>query len=77
VPVWAVLFGHDWGFLFGLAAFGLSVVSYFPTLRRYGQSRWWALALPAIAVFYMAATIVSALRHWRGEGAVWKSRAYP
>jgi len=77
VPVWAVLFGHGWGFWFGLAAFGLSVLSYFPTLLRYGQSRWWALALPAIAIFYMAATIGSALRHWRGAGAVWKRRAYP
>jgi len=46
-------------------------------LLRYGQSRWWALALPGIALFYMAATVDSALRHWRGAGAVWKRRAYP
>jgi hopene-associated glycosyltransferase HpnB len=77
VPVWAVVFGHGWGFAFGLVAFGLSVVSFMPTLRRYGRSRWWALGLPAIALFYMAAAMDSALRHWRGAGPVWKSRAYP
>jgi hypothetical protein len=77
VPVWAVLVGHGWGFFSGLAAYALSVVSFSPTLRRYGRSRWWALALPVIALFYMAATVDSAMRHWRGLGAVWKSRAYP
>jgi hypothetical protein len=34
------------------------------------------LALPAIAGFYMAATIGSAVDHWRGRGARWKDRAY-
>ncbi len=77
VPVWGVVFGRGWGFWFGLVAFGLSVVSYMPTLVRYGRNRWWALGLPVIALFYMAATVDSALRHWRGAGAVWKSRAYP
>jgi hypothetical protein len=45
-------------------------------LARYGRSRLWALALPLIALFYMAATCGSALDHWRGRGARWKSRAY-
>jgi len=36
----------------------------------------WALALPLIALFYMAATCGSALDYWRGRGARWKSRAY-
>jgi len=76
VPAWAVLFGHGWGFMFGLAAYALSVVSYLPTLKRYGQARWWALGLPVIALFYMAATLDSAVNYWRGTGAVWKSRAY-
>jgi hypothetical protein len=34
------------------------------------------LALPAIASFYMAATVGSAVRHWRGSGARWKDRDY-
>ena len=56
--------------------FGLAVLSYLPTLQRYGQSDYFALALPLIALFYMAATIASAVNYWRGTGAQWKSRAY-
>ena len=35
-----------------------------------------AVALPAVAAFYMAATLGAALDHHRGRGVVWKSRAY-
>jgi hopene-associated glycosyltransferase HpnB len=76
VPVWEIVFGHGWRFLCGLAAFALAVISYMPTLARYGRNRAWALALPAIALFYMAATLGSALNYWRGTGATWKARAY-
>ena len=38
--------------------------------------RAYAIALPAIALFYMAATIGSACNHWLGRGAKWKRRAY-
>jgi hopene-associated glycosyltransferase HpnB len=76
VPAAAILFMRGWQFAFGLVAFGLSMISYMPTLRRYGRNRLWALALPLIALFYMAATVGSALNYWRGQGARWKSRAY-
>ena len=33
------------------------------------------LALPAIAVFYAAATVGSAVNYWRGKGGQWKGRA--
>ena len=71
-----VIHGHGWHFLAGLAASVLAIVSYFPTLKRYNQPQLFALALPFIAVFYMAATITSAVNYWRGTGAKWKSRAY-
>jgi hopene-associated glycosyltransferase HpnB len=76
VPVAVILFGRGWQIGVALAAFALSAASYLPTLRRYGQSGLWALALPLIALFYMAATLGSALDYWRGRGARWKSRAY-
>jgi hopene-associated glycosyltransferase HpnB len=76
VPAAAVLLGHGWQFAWGLMAFGLSVLSYLPTLARYRRSPLWAFALPLIALFYMAATLGSALDYWRGRGARWKSRAY-
>jgi len=75
-PVGAVVFGHGWARGAGAGACALGAASYLPTLRRYGQSGFWSLALPAIALFYMAATVGSALDHWRGAGARWKSRAY-
>jgi hopene-associated glycosyltransferase HpnB len=76
VPVWEVIFGHGWPFVFGLAAFALSAASFMPTLARYRRNRAWALALPLIALFYMAATLGAAVDYWRGAGSSWKSRAY-
>lgn len=74
----AILFSgpFTWRFYAGLATFGLAILSYRPTLLRYNQPLYLALALPGIAVFYMAATIASAVQYWRGTGAKWKSRAY-
>lgn len=76
VPPWEMLFGRGWRAGAGLGAFSLAAASYMPTLTRYGRSRLWALCLPLIAAFYMAATLASALSHWFGSGAQWKSRAY-
>jgi hopene-associated glycosyltransferase HpnB len=76
VPAAAILFMRGWPLACGLAAFGLSLISYMPTLARYGRNRLWALALPLIALFYMAATVGSAVNYWRGQGARWKSREY-
>jgi hopene-associated glycosyltransferase HpnB len=76
VAPYEVLFGHGWRFIAGLAAYGLAVVSYLPTLARYRQPKILALALPLIALFYMAATLGSAWNYWRGTGAKWKSRDY-
>jgi hopene-associated glycosyltransferase HpnB len=76
VPPWEILFGRGWSFACGLAAFLLAVLSYVPTLRRYGRNPLWSLTLPLIALFYMAATVGSALNHWFGGGSRWKSRSY-
>jgi hopene-associated glycosyltransferase HpnB len=76
VPVLAMLFGHGWQSAAGLGAYALSAASYLPTLARYERSGFWALALPLVALFYMAATVGSAVDYWRGRGARWKSRAY-
>jgi hopene-associated glycosyltransferase HpnB len=75
-PVAALLAGNGWAAAAGLVACVLAALSYLPTLKRYGQSGLWAAALPAIALFYMAATLGSALNYWFGRGASWKNRAY-
>jgi hopene-associated glycosyltransferase HpnB len=72
----ALIFGHGFAFAAGLIASVLAVLSYLPTLERYRQPKVFALALPFIALFYMAATISSAANHWRGTGASWKRRDY-
>jgi hopene-associated glycosyltransferase HpnB len=75
-PISAIFLGSGWQRGCGLAAFALAASSYLPTLARYERSRLWALLLPVIAVFYMAATVGSALDYWLGRGARWKNRAY-
>lgn len=75
-PPLALIFGHGATALFGLLGCLIAIVTYQPTLRRYGRGWYWGLALPLIALVYMEATIASAVRHWRGGGAAWKSRDY-
>ena len=58
----------------GLAAWILMAIAYAPALRFYGRSIAWAPLLPLIALFYVAATIESALSYWTGHGGMWKDR---
>jgi hopene-associated glycosyltransferase HpnB len=48
--------------------------AYAPMLRYYGRSPYWAPALPLVALFYVGATLASAVRYWRGKGGQWKAR---
>ena len=75
-PPLLAVFGHGLARWAGLAAWAGSAASYLPTLRRFRQSPAWALGLPLVAAFYMAATLGSAVDHHRGRGVVWKRRAY-
>jgi hopene-associated glycosyltransferase HpnB len=47
------------------------------TLWRYRRSPAWGLSLPMIALFYLMATIGSAVRFYQGRGGQWKNRNYP
>ncbi len=51
--------------------------TFLPALARARLSYFWVLALPLIALFYVAATIGAAIDHYRGRGVMWKNRAYP
>nr|WP_295740627.1 glycosyltransferase [uncultured Acidocella sp.] len=75
-PFAALCTGFGWRAALGLAIWAIAALTYFPTLDRYKVHRAYAIALPAIALFYMAATIGSACNHWLGRGAKWKRRAY-
>ncbi|MGC2198276.1 MAG: glycosyltransferase [Terriglobales bacterium] len=58
----------------GLGAWILMTIAFWPTLRFYGRSPLWGLLLPLIALFYLGATLHSAVRYWEGRGGLWKGR---
>jgi len=60
----------------GLAAMAWLVMSitYFPALRYYHRRWFTAPLLPLAAVFYLAATVHSAIAYWLGSGGLWKGR---
>jgi hopene-associated glycosyltransferase HpnB len=72
-PVLAVA-GSGLAQAFAAATFALMIISYQPILRFYRRSPLWGLALPAIALAYMAFTLDSAYQHVRGRGGLWKGR---
>jgi hopene-associated glycosyltransferase HpnB len=76
VPPVAALFGHGLARGCGLLAWIILAASYRPTLRRFGRSFLWSPFLPLVAIFYLAATIGSAVNHYTGHGVAWKGRAY-
>jgi hopene-associated glycosyltransferase HpnB len=76
-PPMLALMSQGWPRVLGLAAWLLMAAGFQPTLRRYRRSPLWGLALPVIALFYLAATVASALRYAAGCGGGWKNRVYP
>jgi hopene-associated glycosyltransferase HpnB len=62
------------GSWWGAAAWALMSILYVPALRFYGVSVLWAPLLPLVALFYLGATVHSAVMHWRGRGGLWKGR---
>jgi len=75
LPPLLLLSGRAVPMALGGAAWILMAVAYAPMLRFYRRSVLWGLWLPAIALFYAAATIRSALQYRRGRGGQWKGRA--
>jgi hopene-associated glycosyltransferase HpnB len=57
----------------GLAWLAMSI-AFLPTLRSYSVPPLLAVLLPLIALFYIAATVASAVQFWRGRGGSWKGR---
>ncbi len=71
----ALLFsGVRMAIVLGALAWAMMTVSYVPMVRCYGGNLIWAVTLPAAAVFYMGATLTSAVKYWCGRGGEWKGR---
>jgi hopene-associated glycosyltransferase HpnB len=73
-PPLLVVFATGPARLVGLVSWLAMALAYVPTLRFYRCSPLWAIVLPAIALFYLAATLESARRTWQGRGGEWKGR---
>ena len=73
-PLFAVL-GHGPARWAGAAAWALMALAFQPTLRLYGRSPLWGLALPLIGALYSGFTVQSAVDVWRGRGGRWKGRS--
>jgi hopene-associated glycosyltransferase HpnB len=71
-PIVAIVIGpYGWPAWLAWAAM---CCAYAPMLRYYGRSPLWAPFLPLVALFYVGATVGSAVRYWRGKGGQWKAR---
>ena len=58
----------------GAAAWAAMTITYSTMVRYYRLNSAWALTLPLAALFYLGATIHSALNYWTGRGGHWKGR---
>ncbi|MFP4296829.1 MAG: glycosyltransferase [Spirulinaceae cyanobacterium] len=80
VPIVAMIGGiwtGNWLVLgLGMGTWLLMSGAYLPTIRFYDCWPGFALTLPAIALFYTAMTLDSALRYYQGRGGMWKGRSY-
>jgi hypothetical protein len=74
LPLFLLLTGKLTPVMIGVLVWLLISMAYFPTVQFYKLSVPWSLSLPLAACFYMAVTVHSALRYWRGQGGVWKER---
>jgi hopene-associated glycosyltransferase HpnB len=58
----------------GAAAWAAMTITYSTMVRYYRLNPAWALTLPLAALFYLGATIHSAVKYWNGSGGEWKGR---
>ena len=74
-PLLTVFAPHRAASGLGALAWLLMTAAYWPAVRYYRINWFWAPMLPAIAAFYLGATLYSAIATWRGQGGMWKGRA--
>ncbi|OAN51339.1 glycosyl transferase family 2 [Paramagnetospirillum marisnigri] len=58
----------------GALAWAAMTLAYYPMVRYYRQWPFWAPLLPLIALFYLGATLHSAVKYHLGQGGEWKGR---
>jgi hopene-associated glycosyltransferase HpnB len=74
VPPLLLISGPSPAGALGAAAWLAMSLAFLPILKSYRCPAALAVLLPAIALFYIAATIASAMEFMRGRGGQWKGR---
>ena len=74
MPVALLFSGDEPAATLGLAASLIGAIIYTPSVRNYKAPLWTTLCLAAIAIFYLIATLESAINYWTGQGGQWKGR---
>ena len=65
---------HGGGASTGALTWAAMTIAYYPMVRYYRQLPVWAPLLPLVSLFYLGATIHSAVKYWQGQGGEWKGR---
>jgi hopene-associated glycosyltransferase HpnB len=73
-PPLLLLTGSRLAIFMGAAAWAAMTITYSAMVRYYRLKPAWALILPLAALFYLAATMHSAIKYWNGSGGEWKGR---
>jgi len=73
-PLLLLLTGSRLAIFMGAAAWTAMTITYSHMVRYYRLNPAWALTLPLAALFYLVATIHSAVKYWNGAGGEWKGR---
>lgn len=76
LPVLGLAAGDPPARIAAAVALTAMVLSYLPTLRFYRLSPFWALLLPITGTLYLAMTVDSAIRYFRGVRSAWRGRTY-
>jgi len=73
-PPLLLLARSRWAIFMGAAAWAAMTMTYSTMVRYYRLNPAWALTLPLAALFYLGATMHSAVKYWNGSGGDWKGR---
>jgi hopene-associated glycosyltransferase HpnB len=74
LPLVMTFFAPPVPMVLGMIAWAGMTICYFPTIRFYDLKPQWSLTLPLTAIFYMGATVWSAVEFWPNKGGKWKGR---
>jgi len=76
LPAFGLVAGDQPARIASLTALVAMIATYLPTLRFYRLSPLWSLMLPFIGTLYLAMTVNSSWRYYRGIRSTWRGRVY-